>query len=311
MQTQILTTILQVFERLSDGAFPNLLPDAMLLISTLAGISIITSALFSYFLGGEDPLATFLFHVLRIGFFVYVIRNLKSLTLAIRDSAIDWGLAAGGHMIDRSTFLDPSALLRHGLAVSAGLFDYIGESRGVVETANSLGLIIFVTIAAFLSFAGFFLLALSVLLALIEFHLVAPLATVLLPWGVLSYSAFLAEMTFRWIAGTFVRLLILSFIVSVTESVLDELALSGSPTIEGALTLIVGSFTLAVIALSVPSIVSGFIVGGSSLGASSYVGAAFGAGIIGRTAFRAVGTTARVVGQSVQGMRTLARNRGA
>ena len=76
--------------------------------------------------------------------------------------------------------------------------------------------------------ACFFVMACQVCLAVVEYYLVLTLATCLIPFGMSPHTKFLSEKAIGAVVAVSVKLMVLSFIVSLVSPVLGQLRFSGA-----------------------------------------------------------------------------------
>ena len=74
----------------------------------------------------------------------------------------------------------------------------------------------------------FFVMACQVCLAVVEYYLVLTLATCLIPFGMSPHTKFLSEKAIGAVVAVSVKLMVLSFIVSLVSPVLGQLRFSGA-----------------------------------------------------------------------------------
>jgi len=132
---------------------------------------------------------------------------------------------------------------------------------------------------------AFAVLALQIIVTLLEFKIVTLGGFVLLPFGIWSKSAFLAERPLGFVVSSGLKVLALAIVVSGARSVFDQLQPSANPDLYEALAILAASLLLAMLALFIPSLAAALVTGGPALGAGA---AAAGALAVGGAAFGAV-----------------------
>lgn len=241
--------------------------------------------------------------VLLIGAFAWLINDWQQLAETFYSGFLQLGLTAGGGSLTKEEFLNPGAVLAQGWAIVKALgetpapvanpFDVVGN----MVDALILGLAM---IGILLAFA---VLALQIIICLLEFKIVTLGGFVLLPFGIWSKSAFLAERPLGYVVSSGLKVLALAIVVSGARTVFDQLQPSTNPDIYEALAILVAAILLAMLAMFIPSLASALVTGGPALGAGAAVssgmavgglGLLAGAGLAGAGA--AAGGAARMAG---------------
>ena len=131
--------------------------------------------------------------VLLIGAFAYLINDWQALSQTIYDGFIDLGLRAGGGATSRADFLNPGAILQQGWQIVKALGDTPTTSNNPLDLLGNLTDALILGLAMIGIMLAFAVLALQIIVALLEFKIVTLGGFVLLPFGIWSKSAFLAE----------------------------------------------------------------------------------------------------------------------
>jgi type IV secretion system protein TrbL len=216
-----------------------------------------------------DALSSLLWIVLKVGVFYAVLHILYDL---IWNGAfytfLNWGLAAGGNHFTYEDFLNPGRIITNGFKVAypikVWLDRFVGLSLPLYFVDWTLMLIAYwITVFSF----GF--LALHVLMALVEMKMAIATAAVLVPWGVLTQTAFLGELSLSWLAAGLVRVLITGLLMSIAVPLFELFALpvpsllGPDPTVFQSLSMAIGALMFAVLAWVVPSRAAG--IGGRGM----------------------------------------------
>jgi type IV secretion system protein TrbL len=181
------------------------------------------------------------------------------------------GLKAGGSQLTLDQFQSPSTLLTLGFTATEPLFAFLVNLSGFTAVVANLPTILLVTVAAVIIWLSFLAMALHVLMALIEFHLVAVASTLLIPFGVNRYTAFLAERSCGAVFSGAVRLLITATVTSISFPIMQTLAPPAEPTLNQVLSVLAAALIFATLSWSIPSIAAGMILGGPALSAGSLI----------------------------------------
>ncbi|HEY9236707.1 MAG TPA: P-type conjugative transfer protein TrbL, partial [Phenylobacterium sp.] len=207
--------------------------------------------------------------VLLIGFFAYLINDWQGLSQTLWNGFVELGLAAGGGGLSKADFLNPGAILQQGWEIVKAL----GETPAPVE--NPLDVVGNLTDALILALAmigimlAFAILALQIIVTLLEFKIVTLGGFVLLPFGIWSKTAFLAERPLGFVVSSGLKVLALAIVVSGARSVFDQLQPSELPDLYEALAILAASILLAMLAIFIPSLASALVTGGPALGAGA------------------------------------------
>lgn len=217
----------------------------------------------------RDALASGFGKVLLIGFFAYLINDWQGLSQTLWEGFIELGLAAGGGGLTKADFLNPGAILQQGWEIVKAL----GEAPAPVE--NGFDVMGNLTDALILGLAmigimlAFAVLALQIIVTLVEFKIVTLGGFILLPFGIWSKTAFLAERPLGFVASSGLKVLALAIVISGARSIFDQLAPSENPDLYEALAILSASMLLAMLAIFIPSLASALVTGGPSLGAGA------------------------------------------
>jgi type IV secretory pathway TrbL component len=103
---------------------------------------------------------------------------------------------------------------------------------------------------------SFFAVALHLMMVLIEYYMAVMCAAVLIPWGVISVTAFFTEFSIGWITGGLVRVLVTTAMIGVANPLFEGLVVKttpgGDPTFYGSLVLALGSLLFAILSWVIP-----------------------------------------------------------
>lgn len=308
-----LTAILNNFIAVFSTGFGLITPRAEAILGTLAAINIALAALF-WAVKGEDFTAPFLRMLLRIGFFVFLVASWPTLTQGVANGLSDIGsLAAGG---GPSLVMNPSAILDEAFDVIRPIEEELErmEEDGWMGVIAQFAVIIQYTLASILILAAFAIIAITCFITVVEFFLVAVLGLILVPWGVSSHTSFLAEKAIGAVIAQSVKLMVLSFIITVYGSVLATFTVPAAPDLPTTWMTVISAFVMTILAVHAPAVAGGLLSGSPSLTAGSAAGVAIGAGAaavgagvgavaLGRMAAPAAGKTIAAAGRIGEGGR--------
>ena len=252
----------------------------------------------------RDLLAAGFGKVLLIGFFAWLINDWQRLSETLYAGFIELGLTAGGGGLAREDFLNPGAILAQGWSIVKALGETPAPVENPFDVVGNLVDALILSLAMIGIMLAFAVLALQIIVALLEFKIVTLGGFVLLPFGIWSKSAFLAERPLGYVVSAGLKVLALAIVVSGAQSVFDQLQPTANPDIYEALAILVAAILLAMLAVFIPNLASALVTGGPALGAGTLaagglaVGGASllaGAGLVGAGAI-ASGGAARMAG---------------
>ena len=179
---------------------------------------------------------------------------------------------AGGGSVDASVILNPSKLAGYGLDATEPLAKKI-EDLGALDIADMLvfGLGYLAIMSCFV------LMAINIFIAVLEYYLFAACVGILLPFGLVASTKFLAEKAIGAVVAAGIKLMVLSFVTAAIQPVITGLKFSG-PEIKlnelWAMLLSIGA--MSVLCWKAPALASSLLSGSPNLSAGEFV--AMGAG---------------------------------
>ncbi len=254
-------TITAGFEALA-GAVNGVFGLMIALVVALTGIQWALSS-------NRDILAAGFGKVLLIGAFAYLINDWQGLSETVWDGFIALGLTAGGGTLSRADFLNPGAILQQGWDIVRALGETPAPMETPLDVVGNLTDALILGLAMIGIILAFAVLALQIIVTLLEFKIVTLGGFVLLPFGILSKSAFLAERPLGFVVSSGLKVLALAIVVSGARSIFDQLQPSANPDLYEALAILAASLLLAMLALFVPSLAAALVTGGPALGAGA------------------------------------------
>ncbi|WP_144445725.1 P-type conjugative transfer protein TrbL, partial [Inquilinus limosus] len=277
----VIDRFLEVFTRYIDSGFGLLRGEVTFLSSTLIAIDITLAGLFWAMAADEDVLARLIRKTLYIGLFAFLIGNFNSLARIVFESFAGLGLKAAGSSIGQAEFLQPGRLARVGLDAGRPILQAAGELMGFVSFFDNFIQIFVLLIAWLVVLVAFFLLAVQLFVTLIEFKITTLAGFVLIPFGLFSKTAFLAEKVLGNVVASGVKVLVLAVIVGIGTGLFGEFTRGfgeAQPTLEDALALVLAALSLLGLGLFGPGIATGLVSGAPQLGAGAAAGTALAAG---------------------------------
>jgi type IV secretion system protein TrbL len=299
MDTGVIDRFTEVFTRYIDSGFGLLGGDVAFLASTLIAIDISLAGLFWAWGADEDVLAHLVKKTLYVGFFAFL------------NSFSGLGLKAAGSGLSADQFLQPGRLAQIGIDAGKPILDAASQLTGYVSFfANFIQIFVLLT-AWLVVVVAFFILAIQLFVTLIEFKLTTLAGFILVPFGLFSKTAFLAERVLGNVVASGVKVLVLAVIVGIGTTLFSEFTQGfngNQPSLEDALALVLAALSLLGLGIFGPGIATGLTAGAPQLGAGAAVGTALAAGGLGvagalgaRTGAGALVGAARGISQGVTG----------
>lgn len=269
-------------------------------LATLVVISITLSAVLWAIDETQNIMAALVRKILLIGFFAWLVTNWHSLTLTVINGFAKLGLqASGGGSIGDFTRA-PTKAVEAGLSVVIDLIKYIGDlaqQNAGFGALMHIDMIIVAAVAAIGILLAFIILAIEIAVTIIEFYIVTLIAFVVVPFGVLSQTSFLAEKAIGYVVSVGFKFMALAVIAGVGINIFETYTLSPQPTVAEEAGLLLSAIFLMMLSLKVPAIAGAMISGGPQLNTG---GALMGAAGVAAGA-AGVGLAARAAGGAVAG----------
>jgi len=258
--TGILTYLLIIFTEKATFGYAQLQGDALTLMSKLFILDIvITGVMWACGIGhiAVDSLKK----LTAIGFYVYLILNMHTVSRAIILSFGKYGLNASGNAITINDLLNPSAIIDFGFTCVKPLFGSLGGWTIFTKPVSN----VFAGLSSIFILAAFFAIGINLFLVIVEFYVFSMCSIIMIPFAIFRPLAYLAE---RSIGGLFVmgiRLMVLAFIISVTYHLLQSLALPDNPTYRQLFSTFLCAGTIAFLSINLPNSVGSILGGNPSL----------------------------------------------
>jgi type IV secretion system protein TrbL len=279
--TGIIDQFLESFTRTIDSGFGLVSGDVGALATILVAIDITLAALFWVWSGDEDVIARLVRKTLFVGVFAYLIGNWNSLARIIFESFAALGLKAAGSTLPVADFLRPGKIAQVGLDAGRPLLQATADLMGYVSFFENFVQIAVLLFAWIVVLLAFFILAIQLFVTLIEFKLATLAGFVLIPFGLFGKTSFAAERVLGNVISSGVKVLVLAVIVGIGSSLFSQLIAASNgdpPTIESAMTLVLGALALLGLGIFGPGIANGLVSGGPQLGAATAAGTGLAAG---------------------------------
>lgn len=279
----------------------------IVLVVALTGIQWVLSP-------NREILAAAFGKVLLIGAFAWLINDWQAISETIYAGFLELGLTAGGGSLTSSEFLNPGAILAQGWEIVKALGETPAPVANPLDVAGNLTDALILGLAMIGILLAFAVLVLQIIVSLLEFKIVTLGGFVLLPFGIWSKTAFLAERPLGYVVSSGLKVLALAIVVSGARTIFDQLQPSTNPDIYEALTILVAAILLAMLAVFIPNLASALVTGGPALGAGALMTgglAVSGAGALAAAGVAGVGAMAGGGAARMAGSARIAAGAGA
>lgn len=281
MEVGLLTETMNAFVDAFSGGFDRLRGAMNSLLYLLISIDI---AWFGVkFMLGMESVPTGLNKVMTIGMWSFIALHFDEHALALVDSLVQAGLiAAGAEGSSARTLLNPSAILDAGLKAAEPL------SRNVL-------LYPLFAIAWGLMMLAYVALAINAFMVMIEYYLAIAVVGILLPFGVLSPTRWIAMKPMSYFLSCGLKMMVLAFLVAIGRTMMAKVQINSvEPTLRQLVVAITCTGMISLLCWRAPKLVAdGFMTGNVSLDGSAGPRHAV---AVGSNAARIATTAAGVIG---------------
>ena len=275
----IIDRFTETFSRYIDFGFGLLAGDVAFLTTVLVAIDITMAGIFWAMHGDENVPVQLIRKVLYVGFFALLLNNFKGFADIIFQSFAGLGLKASGTAMTAADLMRPGFVASAGFAASRPLLEKAGELIGITTFFSNFVTIAVLLLAWVIVLLAFFVLAVQLFIAIIEFKLTTLAGFVLVPFALFGQTAFLAERVLGNVISSGIKLMVLAIAVGIGSSIFGTLV---RPTTEITLTQAASSILAATavfgLSIFVPGIAAGLITGAPQLGAGAAVATTAAAG---------------------------------
>jgi type IV secretion system protein TrbL len=274
----IIDRFTETFSRFIDSGFGLLAGDVAFLTSTLVVIDITLAGLMWALAGEHNVLAQLIRKILYVGFFALLLNNFKSLADIVFSSFAGLGLKATGASLTADDLMRPGFVAEAGFTASRPLLEKAGELIGITSFFANFVTIAVLMLAWLIVLMAFFILAVQLFIAIIEFKLTALAGFILVPFALFGQTAFLAERVLGNVVSSGIKLMVLAIVVGIGSGIFSDLTQTAADiTLAQAAATILGAIAVFGLAVFIPAIAAGLISGAPQLGAGSAVATAAGA----------------------------------
>lgn len=263
----IINETLQQYLDAIDSGFGLIGGNVRWVFNILVVLNVVIAALFWAF--SDDQIIVLLVRkIIYVGIFAWIIENWVELTNALASTFMLLGLKAGGGRFSREVLLNPAAIADRGLATVTPMIQGIRDLSGPVAFFENFPEILLLAFAVLAVIGAFFLIAIQAAMAILTFKLGTLAAFVLLPFSLITHTAFMAERPLGWVVTGGVRLMLLTLVVGLGENMFGRLQIVPEQlTVRGALDIALGAIVLMVLALTASRLASDLATGTPRLGA--------------------------------------------
>jgi type IV secretion system protein TrbL len=280
--TNVVDRFLDIFSRYIDSGFGLISGDVAFLVAVLIGIDCTLAAL-TWALGEDDVIQALAKKVLYVGVFAFFLNNWNRLAGLVFNSFAALGLKATGSGLSYADFLRPGRLAHAGVEGANVLLAQIQRLSGFPDVFWNLSEILVMGLSWIVTLIAFFILAILLFLAVIEFKLTTLKGFILAPFALWRGTAFIAEPVLGQVVTSGVRILVYAVITGIGTQLFGQILPTDPATelnLQDALTILLASMTIAGLAVSANRIASGIVSGAPQLGLGA---AAAPAGIVAGT----------------------------
>jgi type IV secretion system protein TrbL len=312
----IIDLFTETFSRYIDSGFGLLAGDVAFLTTVLVAIDITLAGIFWAMYGDENVPVQLIRKVLYVGFFALLLNNFKGLTDIVFQSFAGLGLKASGTAMTAADLMRPGFVASAGFTASRPLLEKAGELIGITTFFSNFVTIAVLLLAWVIVLLAFFVLAVQLFIAIIEFKLTTLAGFVLVPFALFGQTAFLAERVLGNVISSGIKLMVLAIVVGIGSSIFGTLIRpTADITLTQAASTILGAIAVFGLAIFVPGIAAGLITGAPQLGAGAAVAttAAAGGTVVagGMLASGAARLAARASGAAIRAAASLTGTVGA
>ncbi len=277
-EMDVIDRFLETFITYIDSGFGLLAGDVAYLTTTLIAIDITLAGLFWALSENSDVIAGLIRKVLYVGFFAYLIGNFQLLSAILFESFAALGIKAGSGTLTAEDLMRPGYIAGVGFEAALPLLDEAGSLLGPIAFFHNFVLISVLLIAWAIIIAAFFILAVQLFIAVLEFKLTTLAGFILVPFALWNRTAFLAERVLGNVITSGMKLMVLAIIIGIGSTLFTAVTDAFTGGEDLTLADVMGTVLAATVFLWMgifgPGIASGLVSGAPQLGAGSAAGAA-------------------------------------
>ncbi|NHO54513.1 P-type conjugative transfer protein TrbL [Acetobacter estunensis] len=310
----IIDGFLNTFETTIDSGFGLLRGSVVSLAGSLSVLDMLLAGLFWAWAVDEDIVQRLVKKTLYVGFFAFIINHFSHLASIVFNSFAALGLKAGGGTLTLADFMHPGRLAATGLSAAQPLLDAASKLAFSFGAITSIVQILVLLLCWVIVLAAFFILAVQLFVAIVEFKLTSLAGFVLIPFALFNRTAFLAEKVLGNVVSSGVKIMVLAVISAIASGLFKQFTTSygnSAPTIGQALSVVLASLCIVGLAIFGGSLANGLISGAPQLGAGAAVGTGMAVGAMGAAAVAAPAAIASGGGAAMAATAAAARGGAA
>jgi type IV secretion system protein TrbL len=274
MNVGILSETLNVFVAAFSGGFDRLRPSIYGLFHLLVTLDMLLFGVKVLF--DLEPVKGGLQKLLSLSLWAYVIGNFDQLATALVDSLVQAGFTAAGQ-----AGANPKALMNPSLIMD-GFFEATQPIANHVLEVNWLsinGTYILFSFTLFSMLFAYFMLALTAFISMIEYYMALSIACILLPFGVLGPTRWIAMKPLSYFLACGLKLMVVAFLAAIGGRVLGQVKFAeAEPTTREMIIAVCVSGTLGMLSWLAPQrLAAGIMAGAASFSAGDVARHAVGA----------------------------------
>lgn len=257
----LINQTLQQYLDAIDSGFGLINGDVRWLFNLLVMLNIVIAALFWAF-SDDQMLVHLIRKVLYVGMFAWIIENWSELTGVVAHSFLLLGLKAGGGNVSIDLLQNPGVIAERGLTTATPMMQAIRDLAGPVGFFQNLPEILLLTLAVLAVIVAFAVIAIQLVMAVLTFKLGTLAAFVLVPFSLITHTAFIAERPLGWVVTAGVRFMLLTLVVGLGEKIFAQFKIDPQQlTVYGALNIALAAITLMVLSLTASRLASDLATG--------------------------------------------------
>jgi type IV secretory pathway TrbL component len=179
-----------------------------------------------YGTGVGDALAGLVMYAMAAMAYYWVSVNLWSMGLAVLGAAMQWGTEVSGYAFSLDNLSRPSFILDIGMKVAFPSLEFGSWWQKMWATVN-MAVTPIDSIVGWIVVLCFVAVLLHHIMMLVEFFLAMACGYVLIPWGIWTFTAPLAEFAVGWFFGGFIRAFLSMVMVGIGTGVFTALQPGG------------------------------------------------------------------------------------
>ena len=268
MEVGLLTEIMNAFVEAFSGGFDRIRPAISGLLHILIGIDVAWFAVQVTL--GVECLSSGLRKMMSIGLWTFIALQFDQHAFALIDSLVQAGMMVGnsGGQSARSV-LNPSAILDAGFSAAEPIAKQVLKSS-LLSFVGTFPMFVLTWLMMMLAYGA---LAISAFMVMIEFYLAIAVVGILLPFGVLPQTRWIAMKPMSYFLSCGLKMMLIAFLVAISKTVLTKIHFSSDePTLREMWIAVCCTGMISLLCWKAPDrLANGFMSGGSSFGGSDVV----------------------------------------